>query len=117
MWNRNRDETVMINNYTEQKLGVCRHYAVLMQLALQEAGIKSKLQIELDKKTNIGHIWVMAETGRGFTLADASAARPFVVSGAYETECHEKARKQGWNDFIVLDGRHHFFKYSTRGMK
>ena len=43
IWNKNRDETVMIKSYIEQEVAVCRQYAVLLQLGLQEAGIKSKI--------------------------------------------------------------------------
>ena len=88
----------MIKSYIEQEVAVCRQYAVLLQLGLQEAGIKSKLQIGINNNNDKGHIWVMAETGKGFTLADASASKYFVVSGAYETECYEKSKagRMGW---------------------
>jgi len=117
IWKKDCDKTAMIHMFTNAKVGVCRHYAVLTQLALQEAGIKSKMQQGIERKIGEGHIWVMASINNKFILIDTAAEEPYLVRGSCEIDCYENARQAGRIEFIILNNHYHYYKYSTRGLQ
>lgn len=121
IWKKHGDKSIMISRYLIDNLGVCRHMAVLTQLALQEAGIETELVTGVrmkGKKKKGAHMWNKAWTGDGTALIDTDARnrknQPFVAFSSSEFAYQEYAQRNG-NEIIVLHPSMHFYKYSARG--
>lgn len=93
------NESIVLSEYLEKGLGVCRHLAIFFQLYLQEAGIdgrvvKGNLQFYIFKGR---HAWNLVRMRDRCLLIDVThpqAEQPFVLSGASESEVYDLAREQ-----------------------
>lgn len=93
------NESIVLSEYLEKGLGVCRHLAIFFQLYLQEAGIdgrvvKGNLQFYIFKGR---HAWNLVRVSDRCLLVDVthpSADQAFVLSGASEAEVYALAREQ-----------------------
>ena len=90
------NESIVLSEYLEKGLGVCRHLSIFFQLYLQEAGIdcrlvKGNLQFYIFKGR---HAWNLVRFGDRVILVDVThpnVAKPFMVSGSSEDEVYERA--------------------------
>jgi hypothetical protein len=90
------NESIVLSEYLEKGLGVCRHLSIFFQLYLQEAGIdcrvvKGNLKFYIFKGR---HAWNLVRLGERVVLIDVThpnVTKPFMVSGASEEEVYEQA--------------------------
>ncbi|MFH1066256.1 MAG: transglutaminase domain-containing protein [Nanoarchaeota archaeon] len=75
-----------LDEFLEEEIGVCRHFALLYQLFAQEAGIESRIvKGYLGKRQDKGlHAWNMANKGKNCILVD--------TSGSYLRDNHDNSK-------------------------
>ncbi len=90
------NESIVLSEYLEKGLGVCRHLSIFFQLYLQEAGIdcrvvKGNLKFYIFKGR---HAWNLARLQNRVYLIDVThpnVNQPFIVSGSSEQEVYQRA--------------------------
>lgn len=93
------NESIVLSEYLEKGLGVCRHLSIFYQLYLQEAGIECRLI-----KGNLSfyifkgrHAWNLVHAGDRVILVDVthpSMHRPFMLIGESEEDVYAQAEAQ-----------------------
>ena len=90
------NESIVLSEYLEKGLGVCRHLSIFFQLYSQEAGIESRV-VKGNLKFYIfkgRHAWNIVRHGGGFLLVDVthpSVDEPFILSGSSEEDVYRQA--------------------------
>ena len=90
------NESIVLSEYLEKGLGVCRHLSIFFQLYLQEAGIDCRV-VKGDLKFYIfkgRHAWNLVSLENRVLLVDVTHPNgelPFILSGASEEELYRKA--------------------------
>jgi hypothetical protein len=93
------NESIVLSEYLEKGLGVCRHLSIFFQLYSQEAGIESRV-VKGNLKFYIfkgRHAWNLVRHRDRFVLVDVthpSVDEPFIVTGASEEEVYQRAIEQ-----------------------
>ncbi len=90
------NESIVLSEYLEKGLGVCRHLSIFFQLYLQEAGIdcrvvKGNLKFYIFKGR---HAWNLVNFDGRVLLVDVThpnGDQPFILSGASEDEVYRQA--------------------------
>ncbi|MGH9318690.1 MAG: transglutaminase domain-containing protein [Vicinamibacteria bacterium] len=90
------NESIVLSEYLEKGLGVCRHLSIFFQLYLQEGGfdcrvVKGNLKFYIFKGR---HAWNLVTFDGRVSLVDVThpnGDQPFIVSGATEEEVYERA--------------------------
>ncbi len=90
------NESIVLSEYLEKGLGVCRHLSIFFQLYLQEAGIdcrvvKGNLKFYIFKGR---HAWNLVNIDGRVLLVDVThpnGDHPFILSGANEDEVYRQA--------------------------
>jgi hypothetical protein len=90
------NESIVLSEYLEKGLGVCRHLSIFFQLYLQEAGIdcrvvKGNLKFYIFKGR---HAWNLVSLDKRVILVDVthpSGDQPFILSGGSEEEVYQRA--------------------------
>jgi hypothetical protein len=92
------NESIVLSEYLDKGMGVCRHLSIFFQLYLQEAGIESRVV-----KGNLRfyvfqgrHAWNVVRLGEKTALVDVThpdTNRPFILLGFPEAEVYERAKK------------------------
>lgn len=90
------NESIVLSEYLDKGLGVCRHLSILFQLYLQEAGIdcrmvKGNLKFYVFKGR---HAWNLIRVPGRVVIADVThpnADEPFLLAGATEEEVYAMA--------------------------
>jgi hypothetical protein len=90
------NESIVLSEYLEKGLGVCRHLSIFFQLYLQEAGIdcrvvKGNLKFYIFKGR---HAWNLVSYDGRVLLVDVthpSSDQPFILWGASEEEVYQRA--------------------------
>lgn len=91
------NESIVLSEYLDKGMGVCRHLSIFFQLYVQEAGIHSRLV-----KGNLRlyvfsgrHAWNMVQIGDQAAIVDVTHPNlkdPFIVLGSPEAEVYERAK-------------------------
>jgi transglutaminase-like putative cysteine protease len=91
-------ESIVLSEYLDKGLGVCRHLSIVYQVYLQEAGIPSRVV-----KGNLRfyvfngrHAWNLIWLPGRLVLADVThpnVNRPFIVTGATEEDVYRQAQE------------------------
>ena len=107
------NESIVLSEYLEKGLGVCRHLSIFFQLYLQEAGIDCRLV-----KGNLSfyifkgrHAWNLVTLDGRVILVDVThpnAEKPFIVDGGSEAEVYEKAAQQSRTYEATPDAQNHY---------
>jgi transglutaminase/protease-like cytokinesis protein 3 len=90
------NESIVLSEYLEKGLGVCRHLSIFFQLYLQEAGIDCRV-VKGDLKFYIfkgRHAWNLVSLENRVLLVDVTHPNgdlPFILAGASEEELYRKA--------------------------
>jgi hypothetical protein len=90
------NESIVLSEYLEKGLGVCRHLSIFFQLYTQEAGIDCKV-VKGNLKFYIfkgRHAWNLVRLNDRVALVDVThpaVDRPFIVTGASEEDVYERA--------------------------
>ena len=90
------NESIVLSEYLEKGMGVCRHLSIFFQLYLQEAGIdcrvvKGNLKFYIFKGR---HAWNLVSFKDRVLLVDVThpnGDQPFILSGANEAELYTRA--------------------------
>ena len=90
------NQSIVLSEYLEKGLGVCRHLSIFFQLYLQEAGIdcrvvKGNLKFYIFKGR---HAWNLVTFKDRVLLVDVThpnGDQPFILSGANEAELYARA--------------------------
>ncbi|MDI6737718.1 MAG: transglutaminase-like domain-containing protein [Nanoarchaeota archaeon] len=113
-----------LNEFLEEQIGVCRHFAMLYQLFAQEAGIESRIvKGYLGKRPDGGlHAWNMAHRDKNCFLVDTSGSYLqdnkdgsitrciMFIQDSYEGRCYRKARAYG-KQYRRHERNRNFYKY------
>lgn len=107
------NESIVLSEYLEKGLGVCRHLSIFFQLYLQEAGIdchlvKGDLHFYIFKGR---HAWNLVRFGDRVVLVDVThpnATKPFMVSGASEDEVYRQAAEYSRSYVRTPDEQNHY---------
>lgn len=107
------NESIVLSEYLEKGMGVCRHLSIFFQLYLQEAGIdcrvvKGNLKFYIFKGR---HAWNLARHDDRVYLVDVThptADQPFVLSGATEEEVYELAAGDSRTYEATPDEQNHY---------
>ena len=92
------NESIVLSEYLEKGLGVCRHLSIFFQLYLQEAGIDCRV-VKGDLKFYIfkgRHAWNLVSLDSRVVLVDVThpnGDQPFILSGASEEEVYRRAEE------------------------
>ena len=91
------NESIVLSEYLDKGMGVCRHLSIFFQLYLQEAGISSRVV-----KGNLRfyvfagrHAWNLITLEKGVALVDVTHPNvkdPFILMGSSEQEVYEQAK-------------------------
>jgi hypothetical protein len=90
------NESIVLSEYLEKGLGVCRHLSIFFQLYLQEAGIDCRV-VKGDLKFYIfkgRHAWNLVSVDGRVLLVDVThpnGEEPYILSGSNEEEVYETA--------------------------
>lgn len=93
------NQSIVLSEYLDKGLGVCRHLSIFFQLYLQEAGIDCRV-VKGDLKFYIfrgRHAWNLVRLHDQVVLVDVthpSMNGPFIVWGASEAEVYAQAAEQ-----------------------
>ncbi len=90
------NESIVLSEYLEKGLGVCRHLSIFFQLYLQEAGIdcrvvKGNLKFYIFKGR---HAWNLVSLDDRVVLVDVThpnGDQPFILSGTSEDDVYRRA--------------------------
>ena len=90
------NESIVLSEYLDQGMGVCRHLSIFFQLYLQEVGIHSRVV-----KGNLRfyvfsgrHAWNVVQLGDQFVLVDVThpdVQRPFILTESSEESLYGRA--------------------------
>ena len=90
------NESIVLSEYLDQGMGVCRHLSILFQLYLQEVGIQSRVV-----KGNLRfyvfsgrHAWNVVQLGDQFALVDVThpdVQRAFILTDSSEASLYRRA--------------------------
>lgn len=108
------NESIVLSEYLDKGMGVCRHLSIFFQLYLQEAGVESRVV-----KGNLRfyvfqgrHAWNMVRMGDQVALVDVThpnVSRPFILVGSPEDEVYERA-KQFARSYTATPDEQNFYK-------
>jgi hypothetical protein len=108
------NESIVLSEYLDQGLGVCRHLSIFFQLYLQEVGIDSKVV-----KGNLRfyvfsgrHAWNMVRLGDQYALVDVThpdVQRPFILTDSSEEALYERA-KDFDRTYVATPDENNFYK-------
>jgi hypothetical protein len=90
------NESIVLSEYLEKGMGVCRHLSIFFQLYLQEAGIDCRV-VKGDLKFYIfkgRHAWNLVSREGRVALVDVThpdGDRPFILWGASEEDVYRRA--------------------------
>lgn len=107
------NESIVLSEYLEKGLGVCRHLSIFFQLYLQEAGIECRL-VKGNLKFYIfkgRHAWNLVRLRDRVVLIDVThpnVSQPFMVSGSSEKEVYEQAAAQSRCYERTSDEQNHY---------
>ena len=107
------DESIILSEYLDKGLGVCRHLSILFQLYLQEAGIDCKV-VKGNLKFYIfqgRHAWNLVRLHGRIYLIDVThpnVNEPFIVSGFSEREVYQRAREYSRKYQATPDEQNHY---------
>ena len=107
------NESIVLSEYLEKGLGVCRHLSIFFQLYLQEAGIdcrlvKGNLRFYIFKGR---HAWNLVRFRDRVVLVDVThpnVTEPFMVSGSSEEEVYEQATAHSRSYDRTPDEQNHY---------
>ena len=107
------NESIVLSEYLEKGLGVCRHLSIFFQLYLQEAGIdcrvvKGNLRFYIFKGR---HAWNLVRFRDRVVLVDvthSNVTKPFMVSGSSEEEVYEQAAEHSRRYDRTPDEQNHY---------
>ena len=107
------NESIVLSEYLEKGLGVCRHLSIFFQLYLQEAGIdcrlvKGNLRFYIFKGR---HAWNLVRLGERVVLVDVThpnVSKPFMVSGSSDEEVYRLAAEQSRSYDRTPDEQNHY---------
>ena len=107
------NESIVLSEYLEKGLGVCRHLSIFFQLYLQEAGIdcrvvKGNLRFYIFKGR---HAWNLVRFGDRVVLVDVThpnVTKPFMVSGSSEEDVYEQAAEHSRRYDRTPDEQNHY---------
>ena len=107
------NESIVLSEYLEKGLGVCRHLSIFFQLYLQEAGIecrlvKGNLRFYIFKGR---HAWNLVRFGDRVVLVDVThpnVTKPFMVSGSSEEEVYQRATEHSRTYDRTPDEQNHY---------
>jgi hypothetical protein len=107
------NESIVLSEYLEKGLGVCRHLSIFFQLYLQEAGIdcrlvKGNLRFYIFKGR---HAWNLVRLSDRVVLVDVThpnVTKPFMVSGSSEEEVYALAAEQSRSYERTPDEQNHY---------
>ena len=107
------NESIVLSEYLEKGLGVCRHLSIFFQLYLQEAGIdcrlvKGNLRFYIFKGR---HAWNLVRFSDRVVLVDVThpnVTKPFMVSGSSEDEVYEQAAEHSRRYDRTPDEQNHY---------
>ena len=107
------NESIVLSEYLEKGLGVCRHLSIFFQLYLQEAGIdcrlvKGNLQFYIFKGR---HAWNLVRFPVRVVLVDVThpnLTKPFIVSGSTEREVYQRAAEHSRSYQRTPDDQNHY---------
>lgn len=107
------NESIVLSEYLEKGMGVCRHLSIFFQLYLQEAGIDSRVV-----KGNLRfyvfsgrHAWNLVRLGEQEALVDVThpnVNQPFILLGSPE-DVYEQA-KDFSRSYNATPDEHNFYK-------
>jgi hypothetical protein len=92
------NESIVLSEYLNKGMGVCRHLSIFYQLYLQELGLESRV-VKGDLRFYVfagRHAWNLVKLGDKIVLADVThpdVNSPFIVAGSDETEVYKRAQK------------------------
>lgn len=106
-------ESIVLSQYLEKRMGVCRHLSIIFQLYLQETGVRSRLV-----KGNLRffvfsgrHAWNMVQLEDGVALVDVTHPNiktPFIVEAPSEREVYRRAREHSRDYAPTPDAQNHY---------
>lgn len=107
------NESIVLSEYLEKGLGVCRHLSIFFQLYLQEAGfdcrlVKGNLKFYIFKGR---HAWNLVRLDDRVVLVDVTHPNgdiPFMLSGSTEQEVYEQAGAQSRSYERTPDEQNHY---------
>jgi hypothetical protein len=107
------NESIVLSEYLEKGMGVCRHLSIFFQLYLQEAGIdcrvvKGNLKFYIFKGR---HAWNIVSFKDRVLLVDVThpnGDQPFMLSGANEAELYRKAEEDSRSYDPTPDEQNYF---------
>jgi transglutaminase/protease-like cytokinesis protein 3 len=92
------NESIVLSEYLNKGMGVCRHLSIFYQLYLQEVGIESRVV-----KGNLRfyiftgrHAWNLVKLGDRVVLADVThpdVKSPFILMGSDEEDVYKRAKE------------------------
>jgi len=108
------NESIVLSEYLEKGLGVCRHLSIFFQLYLQEAGIdcrlvKGNLRFYIFKGR---HAWNLVKLKERVVLVDVThpnVEKPFIVTGVSEEDVYAQAKELSREYEPTPDGQN-FYK-------
>jgi hypothetical protein len=108
------NESIVLSEYLDKGMGVCRHLSIFYQLYLQEAGIDSQVV-----KGNLRfyvfsgrHAWNVVEIENQMALVDVThpnVNRPFILLGTPEAEVYERAKEYD-RTYVATPDENNFYK-------
>jgi hypothetical protein len=108
------NESIVLSEYLDKGMGVCRHLSIFYQLYLQEAGIDSQVV-----KGNLRfyvfsgrHAWNVVEIDDQKALVDVThpnVNQPFILLGTPEVEVYERAKEYDRN-YVATPDENNFYK-------
>lgn len=108
------NESIVLSEYLNKGMGVCRHLSILYQLYLQEAGIRSRVV-----KGNLTfyifsgrHAWNMVRLGEKTALVDVThpnVHHPFIVLDSSEDHVYERAQEFD-RKYVATPDEHNYYK-------
>lgn len=106
-------ESIVLSEYLDKGLGVCRHLAIVFQIYLQEAGIPSRVV-----KGNLRfyifngrHAWNLVWIPGQVALVDVThpnVNRPFILLGSTEEEVYQRASEFNRSYTPTPDDQNHY---------
>ncbi len=111
------NESIVLSEYLEKGLGVCRHLSIFFQLYLQEAGIdcrlvKGNLRFYIFKGR---HAWNLVKLEDHVALVDVThpeGDKPFILSGRSEDDVYAQAASRSRDYEPTPDGQN-FYKIGS----
>jgi hypothetical protein len=108
------NESIVLSEYLDKGMGVCRHLSIFYQLYLQEAGIDSQVV-----KGNLRfyvfsgrHAWNIIQIEDQVALVDVThpnVSHPFILLGGPETEVYERAKEYD-RTYVATPDENNFYK-------